>query len=278
MPYYKNYFKDFLDEQLTDARFYQIVYLSIFFIYGVHTLHWDFNLLIVGAIIVTAITTQILSCFVFHKSFDAIKSATITALGLSILLKTQYWQVAVLAAFIAIISKYLLRINGKHIFNPANVGLVLTIYLTKMAWVSPGQWGSSLVLLYFIFAAGSILLLKVGRMDTGLVFFFTYAFCQFAYSSAYLGWPLDFTIHKLSNGALVFYSFFMITDSSTTPNHPKARVAWSICIALLAFYFSEFKYMNGAPVKALFLISMATPLLDYAFKSIRFSWKHSLKF
>lgn len=264
--------------ELADARFYQIVYLSVFLIYGVKSLHWDFNPLIVGAIITTALCTQVIACYIFHKPFDALKSAAISSLGLSILLKTQYWQVAVLAAFIAIASKYIIPINGKHVFNPANIGLVLTIYTTKLAWVSPGQWGSSLIVLYFIFAAGSILLLKVGRMDTGLVFFFTYAVLQFCYSSLYLGWPLDFTIHKLSNGALLLYSFFMITDPSTTPNNKRVRVLWSISIALLAFYFAEFKYMNGAPVKALFLISMATPLLDYLFKGISFSWKHSLKF
>jgi len=264
--------------ELADARFYQIVYLSVFLIYGVQSLHWDFNPLIVGSILTTALCRQIIACFVFHKPFDALKSAAISSLGLSILLKTQHWQVAVLAAFIAIASKYIIRINGKHVFNPANIGLVLTIYITKLAWVSPGQWGSSLIVLYFIFAAGSILLLKVGRMDTGLVFFFTYAFLQFCYSSVYLGWPIDYTIHKLSNGALLLYSFFMITDPSTTPNHKRVRVLWSISIALLAFYFAEFKYMNGAPVKALFLISMATPLLDYAFKGFTFSWKHSLKF
>jgi Na+-transporting NADH:ubiquinone oxidoreductase subunit NqrB len=264
--------------ELADARFYQIVYLSVFLIYGVQSLHWDFNPLIVGSIITTALCTQIIACIVFHKPFDALKSAAISALGLSILLKTQYWQVAVLAAFIAIASKYIIRINGKHVFNPANIGLVLTIYITKLAWVSPGQWGSSLIVLYFIFAAGSILLLKVGRMDTGLVFFFTYAFLQFCYSSVYLGWPIDYTIHKLSNGALLLYSFFMITDPSTTPNDKKVRVLWSVCIAVLAFYFAEFKYMNGAPVKALFLVSMATPFLDYVFKGFNFSWKHSLRF
>jgi Na+-transporting NADH:ubiquinone oxidoreductase subunit NqrB len=264
--------------ELADARFYQIVYLSVFLIYGIQSLHWDFDPLIVGAIITTAMCTQTIACYIFNKPFDALKSAAISSLGLSILLKTQYWQVAVLAAFIAIASKYIIRINGKHVFNPANIGLVLTIYITKLAWVSPGQWGSSLIVLYFIFAAGSILLLKVGRMDTGLVFFFTYAFLQFCYSSVYLGWPIDYTIHKLSNGALLLYSFFMITDPSTTPNNKRVRVLWSVCIAVLAFYFAEFKYMNGAPVKALFLVSMATPLLDYVFKGFTFSWKHSLKF
>ncbi len=123
-----------------------------------------------------------------------------------------------------------------------------------------------------------MLLLKVGRADTGIVFFLTYAICQVGYSSIYLGWTLDYTIHKLSNGALLLYSFFMITDPSTTPNNQKARIIWSVAIALFAFYMAEFKYINGAPVKALFLISMLTPLIDHIWKGFTFSWKHSLKF
>ncbi len=275
---YRNFTADLISKQLADARFYQIVYLSVFLIYGVNSLHWDFNPLIVGSIILTAMVTQIVSCMVLHKSFDALKSAAITSLGLSILLKTQYWQVAVLAGFIAIASKYIIRIKGKHIFNPANIGLVLTIYITKLAWVSPGQWGSNLIVLYFIVAAGSMLLLKVGRVDTGIVFLLTYVVCQFGYSVIYLGWPVDYAVHKLSNGALLLYSFFMITDPSTTPNHQRARVAWSVAIAVLAFYMAEFRYVNGAPVKALFLISMLTPIIDYLYKGVSFSWKHSLKF
>ncbi len=261
-----------------DARYFQIVFLGVFLIYGTLSLHWEFNPLIIASIVGTAVISQYIFCWLYHKPLDAIRSAIITSMGLSILMKTQFWYVAVLASFLAISSKYLLRINGKHIFNPANFGLVATIYLTKMAWVSPGQWGSNIVLLYFLLAAGSMLLLKVGRIDTGLVFLGTYAFCQIAYSNIYLGWPADYTVHKLSNGALLLYSFFMITDPATTPNNQKARIIWSMCIALLAFYWAEFKYMNGTPIKALFIISLCTPLVDRLWKGHSFSWKYSLKF
>jgi len=45
-----------VSKQLADARFYQIVYLSVFLIYGVQSLHWDFDLKIVSAIIITGIS------------------------------------------------------------------------------------------------------------------------------------------------------------------------------------------------------------------------------
>jgi Na+-transporting NADH:ubiquinone oxidoreductase subunit NqrB len=268
----------FLSYITEDARYFQIAFLGVFLIYGVNSLHWEFKPLIILSIMGTALISQYVFCKLYDKPLDAIRSAIITAMGLSILMKTQYWYIAVLASFLAIASKYLLRIQGKHVFNPANFGLVATIFITKMAWVSPGQWGSNLVLLYFLAAAGSMLLLKVGRIDTGLVFLGTYAFCQVVYSNLYLGWPMDYTLHKLSNGALLLYSFFMITDPSTTPNNQKARIIWSISIALLAFYWAEFKYMNGTPIKALFIISLCTPIIDRLWKGSSFSWKYSLKY
>ncbi len=264
--------------QLNDARIFQIMYLLIFLIYGTLNLKWDFNPLIIISIILSCILTQIIACYIYSKSFDAVKSALVTSLGLSILLKTDSIEVAILAGFIAISSKYILRINTKHIFNPANIGIIAAVYLTNNAWVSPGQWGSNIILLYFIGAAGTMMLFKVGRIDTGIVFLLTYGIIQLIYSCLFLQWPFDFFLHKMSNGALLLYSFFMITDPSTTPNNKKARIIWSVSIAVLSFYFAEIKYMNGAPIKALFIISLSTPVIDYLYKGQYFSWKHSLKF
>lgn len=246
--------------------------------YGTSNLKWDFNPLIVFTIIFTCIITQLIACYIYSKPVDAIKSAIVTSLGISILLKTDSIQVALLAAFFAISSKYTLKINNKHIFNPANLGIISAIYLTNNAWVSPGQWGSNIILLYFIGAAGTMMLFKVGRIDTGIVYLFTYGLIQFIYSCVYLQWPVDFYLHKMCNGALLLYSFFMITDPSTTPNNKNARIIWSISIALLSFYLAEIKYMNGAPIKALFIISLFTPLVDLLYKGNSFSWKYSLKF
>ena len=60
----------------------------------------------------------------------------------------EHLELAVLASFIAIGSKFLLKYNGKHIFNPANIGIIATILITKNAWISPGQWGSNIILLF----------------------------------------------------------------------------------------------------------------------------------
>ena len=75
---------------------------------------------------------------------------------------------------------------------------------------------------------GWFVLFRVGRLDTGLTFLATFAGLMFIRSYVYLGWPIDHFWHTLSSGTLLLFAFFMITDPVTTPNHPKARILWSI--------------------------------------------------
>ena len=52
-------------------------------------------------------------------------------------------KLAACAAAIAISSKFLIRYRGKHVFNPANVAIVLMMLASEHVWVSSGQWGST---------------------------------------------------------------------------------------------------------------------------------------
>src|SRR5205823_3814778 len=56
-------------------------------------------------------------------------SATITALSLGLLLRTSDLLPFAIAGFAGIASKHVLRIEGRHVFNPSNFGLVLALVL-----------------------------------------------------------------------------------------------------------------------------------------------------
>jgi hypothetical protein len=40
--------------------------------------------------------------------------------------------------------RFVIRINGKHLYNPANLGVIVGLTLLPGAWISPGQWGNDL--------------------------------------------------------------------------------------------------------------------------------------
>jgi enediyne biosynthesis protein E5 len=265
-----------------DARYFQILFQSIFLSYGIFFLHWQNELWLYT----TYFTTSILAFFICEYAFgkteipftDKIKnglpSVLISSFGLSLLLKTNHWQSAVFAASISILSKYVLRVNGKHIFNPSALGIVATIFICQDCWISPGQWGSGFVLLFAVSCLGFIVLTKVQKLTVSTTFLGTFIALLFIRQIIYLGWPMDYFLQSISTGSLLLFSFFMITDPKTLPNHYLVRNFWIIAIACVAFYCSTFKFINGAPIFVLVFAQVLVPILDKLFAAKKFEWEY----
>jgi enediyne biosynthesis protein E5 len=270
-----------------DARYFQILFQCTFLGYGIFYLGWRAEWPLYATFICTSILTQVVfeTIFGLYKnkaivSFSKLKqglpSAIISSMGLCLLLKTNSLWIAVFAAFVSIASKYILRIKGKHIFNPSALGIVAAISFTNNAWISPGQWGSGIVILFGTLCLGIIVVTKVQKLDISLVFLGTLAALLFIRQIIYLGWPIDFFVQSLSTGSLLLFSFFMITDPKTTPNHKVARVLWGMAVSAVAFYLATFKFMNGAAIFVLVYAQTLVPLLDAIFKYKIFEWKPTL--
>jgi Na+-transporting NADH:ubiquinone oxidoreductase subunit NqrB len=255
-----------------DLRYLQILFLSGFLTYGIVVLDWDIRLEQVAGVIISALLTQSLFCLAYNIPINAVKSALISSLGLSIILRSNYLFVFILAGFFAIGSKFLLRYDKKHFVNPANFGVVFIILFTGVAWISPAQWGHSETIFFIVTSLALIILTNLKKIDLALSFIIFYFGMDLLWNVGYKGWPLDYTLHNLSNGAIVLFSFFMITDPSSTPNSRLARILWVFLIAILAFYLGTFHFIKGAPIYALFFMSPFVPLLDKIMKESVFSW------
>lgn len=269
-----------------DARYFQIIFQSIFLAYGIFFLHWHGEYWLYATYFGASLATQFVAEYLlgkkespFQKRIQAgLPSVIISSFGLSLLLKTNYWWVAVLAASVSILSKYLVRIQGKHVFNPSALGIVVAVLFTGKAWISPGQWGSGVVILFGVVCLGFIITTKVQKLDVSIAFLGTFAALVFTRQIIYLGWPMDHFIQSISTGNLLLFSFFMITDPKTMPNHRLARIVWCMLIAAVAFYLAAFKFMNGAPIFMLVLAQPLVPLLDAIFKARKFEWGNSNSF
>jgi enediyne biosynthesis protein E5 len=268
-----------------DARYFQILFQSIFLCYGIFFLHWQKDGWLYLTYFITSIVTQFLCELAFGKNDNpffisfkkGIPSVLISSFGLSLLLKTNLLWVAIFAAFISIISKYIIRINGKHVFNPSALGIICAILLTGKAWVSPGQWGSGMVMLFAVLCLGFIVVTKVQNLSASLSFLGVFAGLLFIRQIVYLGWPLDYFLQSISTGSLLLFSFFMITDPKTTPNHSMAKIMWCAAIAGVAFYLASFKFINAAPIFVLVFAQPLVPLLDKLFKAKVFQWNNPIK-
>ena len=259
----------------SDGRHFQIIAQISFLCYGVLLLGWDADWQNYLAIFSGVIVAQGLAIRFAGFPMDSLKSALITGLGLSLLMKANDPWLFLFAALLAIGMKFLTKVNGKHLWNPANFGIVAASFLSGDAWISPGQWGSSALIIFIVGTAGLAVLSNIKRLETGLAFLITFAALEYIRTVLYLGWEHDVFLLKLTNGSLWLFSFFMITDPMTTPNHRKLRIGWAMIVGAISFYLANFYFVNGAPFWTLFFLTPFTPLLDALTPRIAsFIWKN----
>jgi Na+-transporting NADH:ubiquinone oxidoreductase subunit NqrB len=255
-----------------DARHFQILFLSGFLLFGCLFLGWSVDISKYLITIASCLMVQYFFIIKENRDLSSLKSAMITALSLCILLKANNNTVYLLAAALAIGSKFILKSQGKHFFNPANFGIVLAVLLTGNAWVSPGQWGNAPVVFFLVGAAGLMMVFKVGRVDTCLAFLLTFAVLEYARTIWYLGWETDVFLHKMTSGTLMLFAFFMITDPVTTPKSKVSRLVWSGILATLTFALTNWFYVHTAPIYALFIVSPLTVFFNKYSNQPQFKW------
>jgi len=266
-----------------DARYFQMAFQLTFLCYGCIFLHWGTEwwnyLLFIGSGLLFQLTADSLMAkkiFVNPFAGQSWKSVLVSCFSLCLLLKTNDWYICVAASAITIFSKYIFRYKGKHIFNPSALGIAAIVYFSGNAWISPGQWGSNMVLFFTIICLGGIVVTKVQKLDVTMAFLGTFAALLFIRQIGYLGWPADFFVQSVTTGGLLLFSFFMITDPKTTPDHPVARIVWAIVVAAVSFYLTAFQFINGAPIWVLVCSQPLVPVLDYFFKAKKFEWNKRL--
>jgi len=258
--------------KLVDPRCYQIAVLSLLLSYGVFALDFGIYWYNAVAIIVTAQIVQFVGMrLVGLNGFDPL-SAAITSLSLTLLLRTDVIAIAILAACIAIASKFLLRVRGKHIFNPANVALVTLMFCSDSAWVSSGQWGSAAVGAFALACLGFLVLTRAKRAETTIAFLIAFASLMIG-RALWLGDPLSIPLHQMQNGALLIFAFFMISDPKTTPNTSAGRIAYGALVACVAYIIQFVFYEPNGPIIALILSAPLVPLLDLSMRGQIYRWE-----
>ena len=238
-------------------------------------LRWDYSFTAILLTFGTALSIQLIGIYFLKLPLHSIKSALITAFGLTLLFKSNEPMLYALAAAIAIGQKFIFKIRGQHLFNPANVGIIAVILFTKNAWISPAQWGNSTALVFVIGTAGLAVLSRVKRIDTGLIFIATLFALEYYRTIVFLGWNWEVLLHKLSSGSIWLFALFMITDPMTIPTNRLVRIIWTMAVAFTSFYLTNFHFVTGAPLWALVCFTPLTPLLNKLFPSKTFNWIHS---
>jgi len=257
--------------RIQDPRWFQIVVLGLLLSYGVTALDFGIRWQNAVAIMATAQLMQFVGTRAFGlRRFDPL-SALITSLSLTLLLRTDAITLAMLAATIAISSKFLVRVRDKHVFNPANVALVALMLISDGAWVSSGQWGSAAIGSLALACLGFLVLTRARRAETTIAFFVAYALLLTG-RALWLGDPLGIPMHQLQNGALLIFGFFMISDPKTSPNSAAGRIVFGSMVAAVAYTIQFVFYEPNGPILALIMSAPFVPLIDAVAHGRNYRW------
>ena len=254
-----------------DPRHFQIASLASLLLYGMFRLGFDVSparaLLLIGC----ALATQLLCSRAAGLPAVDVKSALISGLSLCLLLRTSSAALAAATAVVAIGSKFLLRWNGKHVFNPTNFGIVAMMLASDRVWVSPGQWGAAAFFAFLIACAGLLVVRRAARSDVTVAFLGFYALLLLA-RSAVLHEPPAIPLHRLQTGALLLFAFFMISDPKTTPDSRLGRIFFAILVASGGAFVQFRLFRTNGLLWSLALFSPLVPVLDRLIPGARYRW------
>ena len=213
--------------------------------------------------IATAIAVEMILGRVFSGGYPHLASAYVSGISVGILVRSpEYWPYALCAA-ISITSKYLIRVDGRHIFNPSNLGMVAMLVLAAdtVAGLSV-QWGNNLLPLLAVWCFGAAIIASLGRFH--ITFTYVAAFVLFSVVRAQVtGHPWLSEVAPITGPMYQLFIFFMITDPKTTvrPKWAQALVAFLVAAVEAVLRLMEFVH---APYYALFLVGPTANLIEIA--------------
>lgn len=183
-------------------------------------------------LVVTFISNFALSK-IFKASINA-ESFAITALILFLILFpgdlfSDFVTIA-LAGFIAMLSKYVLTVNKKHIFNPTAFALVV-IGITGNNLAS--WWIGSPELLPVVAIVGFLILRKIHRFSLFLSFAII-SVAVISFSSFLNGVnPASLITNSLTSSLIIFFGCIMLTEPITSPPTKKLQIIYGAVVGIL---------------------------------------------
>jgi Na+-transporting NADH:ubiquinone oxidoreductase subunit NqrB len=178
-----------------------------------------------------------------------------------------FWPYAI-CAIVSIMSKYVLRLKGRHIWNPSNFGISVLLFLAPETVASLSiQWGNYLLPMLVIWILGSVIIYRVQRFHITATY--VVCFVVFAFARSFLtGSPWQSEIAPLTGPMYQLFIFFMITDPKTTVRSKSWQCVVVAVVALLEMIL-RLNQVVYAPFYALFLVGPVALLLQMWFDSKR---------
>lgn len=211
--------------------------------------------------IVVAIGTEIVLGRITYGKWPHPASAYISGISAGILIRSPLLWPYFFTSFISILSKYVLRLKGRHIWNPTNFGVSAMVLLAPATvTVLSIQWGNAVAPMAVIWLLGAVIVWRVGRAHISATYvaaFFLFSFVR----SALTGVPWLATVAPITGPMYQLFIFFMITDPKTTVRSKKWQCVVVVIVAFVEMLMrlAEVVY---APFYALFVVGSIAMVIE----------------
>ncbi|MBK7891837.1 MAG: hypothetical protein IPJ84_13660 [Bdellovibrionales bacterium] len=155
---------------------------------------------------------------------------------------------------VSILSKHLLVINGSHIFNPNNFGVVMGfLFLPSYVTITASRWGPDSVVAVLLLLLGILLVIKARRLALTLSFVTVFVIGA-AVRSQMTGVNLLTVLGPGLGAAFQLFIFYHITDPKTTPTKVSHQMIFGMILGVVdgVLRFHQNKY---APFIGLFILT-----------------------
>ena len=216
-----------------------------------------------GFAILTSIAIEMLLGRMIAGKWPHLASAYITGISIGMLLRSpEFWPYPLCAA-ISIVSKYVLRVDGRHLWNPSNFGIVAMLVLASdsVAGLSV-QWGNNLLPMVVVWIFGAVIIHTLGRFHITLTYVVSFLFFA-GVRHLITGHPFLAEAAPLTGPMYQLYIFFMITDPKTTVHGKRAQCLVTVCIAAVEAGLRLMQFVH-APYYALFIVGPIANLIEIA--------------
>jgi enediyne biosynthesis protein E5 len=209
----------------------------------------------------TALGIELVLARLFRGQWPHLASAYISGISVGILVRSPaFWPYA-LCSTISITSKYVLRVKGRHLWNPSNFGLCVMLLLAADAVASLSiQWGNYLPPMLVVWLLGSIILWQLQRLHICATY--VVSFVLFAGVRSWItGHPFLAEVAPITGPMYQLFIFFMITDPKTTVQTTWGQCVVAFLVALVEMILRLYESVH-APYYALFLVGPSANLID----------------
>jgi Na+-transporting NADH:ubiquinone oxidoreductase subunit NqrB len=248
-----------IDVRLVPPVLISLILVAAHFSFGILR-GFDAILLAIG----TAVAVELGLGRLVYGSWPHPASAYTSGISVGILVRSpMLWPFALCSA-LSIMSKYVLRVKGRHLWNPSNFGLCVLFFPAAygMLDIAPlnTQWGNNMWPMLVIWAVGLYTIWKVKRFHITATYIAAFVALAFV-RGGITGDGFWTEVAPLTGPMYQLFALFMITDPVTTVSSRKGEMAVTVLIALVEFGLRLAEFI-AAPFYALFLVGPAAMLVE----------------